>query len=46
MQTAWRSYGVKPWRARSFRFSTDPQLEAEVVDIVAAFAWVLVCPGG
>ncbi len=23
---AWRAYGIKPWRAESFRFSTDPEL--------------------
>lgn len=27
-------YGIQPWRSRSFRFSTDPQLEAKVVDVV------------
>ena len=31
---AWREYGLAPWRAESFRFSTDPQLEAKVVDAV------------
>jgi transposase len=34
---AWRDYGVQPWRSRSFRFSTDPQLEAKVVDVVALY---------
>jgi transposase len=24
----WREYGIQPWRSRSFRFSTDPMLEA------------------
>src|SRR4051794_10617361 len=37
VQTAWRDYGVKPWRSRSFRFSTDPELEAKVVDIVGLY---------
>jgi transposase len=23
---AWRAYGIKPWKAESFRFSTDPEL--------------------
>ena len=27
---AWRKYGVKPWRRETFKFSTDPQLEAKV----------------
>jgi transposase len=34
---AWRDYGVKPWRSKSFRFSTDPELEAKVVDIVGLY---------
>ena len=35
--TAWQDYGIKPWRSRSFRFSTDPELEAKVVDIVGLY---------
>jgi transposase len=35
--TIWREYGVQPWRARSFRFSTDPHLEAKVVDVVGLY---------
>jgi transposase len=31
---AWRDYGIQPWRSESFRFSTDPQLVAKVVDVV------------
>src|SRR5215213_4926391 len=34
---AWRDYGIQPWRSRSFRFSTDPQLEAKVVDVVGLY---------
>jgi transposase len=34
---AWREYGVAPWRSESFRFSTDPQLEAKVVDVVGLY---------
>lgn len=30
----WREVGVQPWRAQSFRFSTDPALVAKVTDIV------------
>ena len=30
--SAWREYGVQPWRAETFRFSTDPQLVAKVTD--------------
>lgn len=34
---AWRGYGIKPWRSESFRFSTDPHLEAKVIDIVGLY---------
>jgi transposase len=34
---AWREYGVQPWRAESFRFSTDPMLEAKVLDVVGLY---------
>ena len=37
IQGAWRDYGVKPWRSRSFRFSTDPELDAKVIDIVGLY---------
>ena len=37
VQGAWHDYGVKPWRARSFRFSTDPELEAKVIDVVGLY---------
>src|SRR5215218_5891490 len=31
---AWRDYGVQPWRAETFKFSTDPQLVGKVTDVV------------
>ena len=34
---AWRRYGVKPWRRETFKFSTDPQLEAKVSDVVGLY---------
>jgi transposase len=34
---AWRAYGLQPWRTGSFRFSTDPMLEAKVVDVVGLY---------
>jgi hypothetical protein len=34
---AWRDYGVAPWRAETFKFSTDPQLAAKVVDVVGLY---------
>lgn len=33
----WKKYGVKPWKAETFKFSTDPQLEAKVVDVVGLY---------
>ena len=30
----WRQYGVQPWRAETFKFSTDPELDAKVTDVV------------
>ena len=33
----WREHGVRPWRSKSFRFSTDPELEAKVVDVVGLY---------
>ncbi len=34
---AWRAYGVQPWRAESFRFSTDPELVGKVTDVVGLY---------
>jgi len=34
---AWRAYGVKPWKAESFRFSTDPELVGKVSDICGLY---------
>jgi transposase len=35
--TIWREAGIQPWRAASFRFSTDPELVAKVVDVVGLY---------
>ena len=34
---AWKRYGVKPWKADTFKFSTDPELEAKVHDVVGLY---------
>ncbi|MFC5176203.1 IS630 family transposase [Nocardioides taihuensis] len=34
---AWRKYGVKPWRRETFKFSTDPELEAKVRDVAGLY---------
>jgi len=33
----WRRYGVQPWRRGTFKFSTDPELEAKVRDVVGLY---------
>ena len=34
---AWRRYGLKPWRRETFKFSTDPELEAKIRDVVGLY---------
>ena len=34
---AWKAFGVKPWRAETFKFSTDPELEAKVTDVIGLY---------
>jgi transposase len=34
---AWREYRVQPWRAESFRFSTDRELVGKVTDVVGLY---------
>src|SRR5829696_8416921 len=34
---AWKRYGVKPWKAETFKFSTDPELEAKVSDVIGLY---------
>ena len=34
---AWKKYGVKPWKAETFKFSTDPELVAKVTDVVGLY---------
>jgi len=35
--TAWKEYGVQPWRVETFKFSTDPELVGKVVDVVGLY---------
>jgi hypothetical protein len=37
VKVAWREWGLQPWRTESFKFSTDPQLEAKVRDVVGLY---------
>src|SRR5664280_1436720 len=34
---AWRAFGVTPWRAETFKFSTDPDLVAKVTDVIGLY---------
>ncbi len=34
---AWRAYGIQPWRAQSFRFSTAPEFVGKVTDVCGLY---------
>ena len=34
---AWRAYRVQPWRRGTFKFSTDPELQAKVRDVIGLY---------
>jgi transposase len=33
----WRRFGIQPWRCETFKFSTDPELEAKLRDVVGLY---------
>jgi transposase len=33
----WRDWEIQPWRAETFKFSTDPELDAKVRDVVGLY---------
>src|SRR3954452_9690201 len=33
----WRKWGLQPWRSQTFKFSTDPELEAKIRDVVGLY---------
>src|SRR4051795_4752042 len=33
----WHRFGVRPWRAQTFKFSTDPELEGKIRDVVGLY---------
>ena len=37
MARVWAEHDLKPWRTETFKFSTDPQLEAKVRDVVGLY---------
>jgi transposase len=34
---AWKNWGLQPWKSETFKFSTDPELEAKVRDVVGLY---------
>ena len=37
MARIWHRFGVAPWRKETFKFSTDPALEAKIRDVVGLY---------
>ena len=37
VSTTWKKWGLQPWRVQSFKFSTDPELEAKIRDVVGLY---------
>src|SRR6476620_10432138 len=37
VSTTWKKWGLQPWRVQTFKFSTDPQLEAKIRDVVGLY---------
>ena len=33
----WKRFGIQPWRSETFKFSTDPALQAKVRDVVGLY---------
>src|SRR3954452_22816891 len=33
----WHRFGVQPWRAQTFKFSTNPELEGKIRDVVGLY---------
>jgi transposase len=33
----WRRWGLQPWKAETFKFSTDPELEVKIRDVVGLY---------
>src|SRR4051812_25911705 len=33
----WHRFGVQPWRSETFKFSTDPELDAKIRDVVGLY---------
>ncbi len=35
--TTWKKWSLQPWRVETFKFSTDPDLEAKIKDVVGLY---------
>ncbi len=35
--TTWKKWGLQPWRSGTFKFSTDPELETKIRDVVGLY---------
>ncbi len=33
----WKRWGIKPFKQETFKFSTDPELEAKIRDVVGLY---------
>jgi transposase len=37
VSTTWKKWGLAPWRVQTFKFSTDPELEAKIRDVIGLY---------
>ena len=37
VSTTWKKWGLQPWRVQTFKFSTDPELEAKIRDVIGLY---------
>jgi transposase len=37
VSTTWKRWGLQPWRVPTFKFSTDPELEAKIRDVIGLY---------
>ena len=41
----WREWNLQPWRRETFKFSTDPELDAKVRDVVGLYKFFILSTG-
>jgi len=37
VSVTWKRWGLQPWRSQTFKFSTDPELEAKIRDVIGLY---------